>query len=59
MSGHPPSAVWEYTPRQIWAFLSIARRRRRRDLADLLNIQLLATSGDGAAITRQLRAFDG
>ena len=37
--GHPPAAVWGYTPRQLAGFLVIARNRLRQTAAETLSIQ--------------------
>jgi len=53
--GHPPATVMDYTPRQIAAFLVIATDRRRRELAEQLQINSLAAQGQGKAITAALK----
>ena len=44
-----------YTPRQLAAFLTIAMARRRRELAEQINIQALAARGDDKAIKATLK----
>lgn len=44
-----------YTPRQIGAFLTIAQHRRRRELAEQLQINMLAAQGEGKAIKETLK----
>jgi hypothetical protein len=43
------------TPRQTQAFLSLALECRREELGEMLAIQALAASGDGDAITKQMK----
>jgi hypothetical protein len=45
----------DYTPRQIAAFVVIAADRRRRELAEQLQIHALAAQGQGKAITGALK----
>lgn len=45
----------DYTPRMLGAFVVIAADRRRRELAELLQVQALASQGDGKAITGALK----
>ena len=45
----------DYTPRQVGAFVVIAADRRRRELAELLQVQALAAQGDSKAITAALK----
>ena len=54
-SGHPPASVMDYTPRQIGAFVVIAADRRRRELAEQLQIHAVAAQGDSKAITAALK----
>lgn len=56
--GHPPDAVWGYTPRQLAAYLFIANRRRKRELSEQLAINALAAQGDGEALKRQMRELE-
>jgi len=53
--GHNPREVMDYTPRQAGAFLAIASHRRRRELAEQLNINTLAAQGDAKAIKATLK----
>ena len=53
--GHPPATVMDYTPRQIGAYIVIAADRKRRELAEHLQIQALAAQGEGKAITGALK----
>jgi DNA-binding CsgD family transcriptional regulator len=52
--GHNPREVMDYTPRQANAFVLIASHRRRRELAEQLNITL-AAQGDSKAIKATLK----
>ena len=45
----------DYTPRQIGAFVVIAAERRRRELAEQLQLQALASQGEGKAIAGALK----
>lgn len=53
--GHPPGDVMDYTPRQISAFVVIASERRRRDLAEQLQINTVAAQGTQDAIRGTLK----
>jgi hypothetical protein len=54
-AGHPPATVMDYTPRQVGAFIVIAADRRRRELAEQLQINSLASQGEGKAIAGALK----
>jgi len=54
-AGHPPAAVWHYTPRQMQAFLFIASRRRQREQRELLALYAMATRGEAKNIKKALR----
>jgi len=54
-AGHPPAAVWQYTPRQMQAFLFIAARRRQREHRELLALHAMAARGEGKDIKKALR----
>jgi len=43
-----------YTWRQAWAFLFLAGRRHRRELAEMLTLQALAANGTSEAIKKYL-----
>jgi DNA-binding CsgD family transcriptional regulator len=45
----------DYTPRQANAFVLIASHRRRRELAEQLNLNALAAQGDGKAIRETMK----
>ena len=51
--GHLPRDVWDYTPRQISAFLALANGRLSLDRAETLSLQTLAARGDPKEIRRQ------
>ena len=46
VSGHPPDAVWGYTPRQISAWLQVIVWRKKEDTAQSLSVGALAARGD-------------
>ena len=54
-AGHPPEQVWQYTPRQMQAYLFIASRRRTREHKELLALYAMATRGEGKDIRKALR----
>jgi len=54
-AGHPPTAVWQYTPRQMQAYLFIASRRRQRENRELLALYAMATRGESKDIRKALR----
>jgi len=45
----------DYTPKQVGAFMTIAAHRRRRELAEQLNIAALGAQGEGKAIKETLQ----
>ena len=53
--GHPPAAVWSYTPRQIAGFLHFASIRRRRERADALATGFNASRGKPQDVKQQLK----
>ena len=53
--GHNPRDVMDYTPIQLNAFLMIAVARRRREIAEQLQIGRLAAQGDQKAIRETLK----
>ena len=56
--GHPPSEVWDYTPRRIAGFLKLAYRRMARQAAHTLSIQTLAARGDPKDVKRHLKELN-
>lgn len=55
MLGHPPSAVWDYSPRQTAAYMQFAIEDRQRELRELLAIMAMAARGDPRAIEKALK----
>lgn len=53
--GHPPAVVWQYTPRQMHAFLSIAARRRKREWKEMVAAQALGARGEQRELQRALK----
>lgn len=53
--GHPPAAVWKYTPKQMHAFLFLAGKRRQREDRAMLALHTLAARGDPKALRKQLK----
>lgn len=53
--GHPPDAVWSYTPRQITGFLKYAARRRKQDMPHQLWLGAMASRGDPKEITKLVK----
>jgi hypothetical protein len=51
--------VWDYTPRQAFAFLYFANRRRLAELSENLVVAALGAQGGGDAIKSQLREWEG
>jgi hypothetical protein len=49
--------VWNYTPRQIQAYLFIAGRRRKAEAAEQLSIGSMAARGDPKAVKKQLQKW--
>ena len=55
---HPPAEVWQYTPRQMAAFLFIAGKRKAREQKALLGLYALASRGDPKELKKMLREDD-
>jgi hypothetical protein len=53
-SGHPPAAVWNYTPRQIAGFLFFSSKRKNREDASKLSIGAMAARGDPKDVKKQV-----
>lgn len=51
--------MWDYTPRQVFAFCSLATRRRAAELREDLVVAALGAQGEGEAIKAQLREWEG
>ncbi len=45
------------TPRRLLSWVTLARRRRRSELAELLAITALGSRGEPAEVKRQLKAW--
>ncbi len=56
--GHPPSAVWEYTPKQLRAWLEFAERRKQREMHDAIVVGALSSQAEGKVIKKQLKLLD-
>jgi hypothetical protein len=48
----------QYTPRQLDAFLFLAGKRRRRELAEQLHLTAVAARSDEKTIREQLRGME-
>lgn len=48
----------DYTPIQLQAFLFIAQKRRTRELAEQLHVNLLAARGDEKAIRKKQKELE-
>jgi hypothetical protein len=57
-NGHREDAVWNYTPRQLKAFVALAERRRKRERAEELSLQFLAARGDPKVVKKALKDFE-
>lgn len=53
--GHPPAAVWCYTPRQIRNYIFIANKRRQAERRLALADNALAARGDAKALAKAVR----
>lgn len=53
--GHPPQAVWSYTPRRIVSFLWFARTRINRERAVAIADGAAASRGDPKELTKTLK----
>lgn len=53
--GHPPDAVWRYTPRQIAGFLHFASIRQRRERAAALAMGFNAARGKPQDVKTQIK----
>jgi hypothetical protein len=53
-AGHSPGDVWGYTPRQLKAWLQLAARRRRHEMAEAITVAAMGARGDPAEMKRKL-----
>lgn len=53
--GHPPDAVWNYTPRQIAGFLSFAAARLKREQVRDLAVGFSAARGKPQDVKQQMK----
>ncbi|MDK1386377.1 hypothetical protein QN224_13255 [Sinorhizobium sp. 8-89] len=53
--GHPPAAVWSYTPRQIAGFLHFAAVRMKREQAIDLATGFNAARGKPQDVSKRIR----
>lgn len=56
--GHPPAAVWSYTPRRIVGFLHFAALRRKREMARDLVTTFNASRGKPQDVKRTLKDLE-
>lgn len=56
-AGHPPAAVWDYSPRQLQTFALIEARQRAGELAELLSLHTLAMHGKPKAVQIQVKRW--
>jgi hypothetical protein len=57
---HPAERIWNYTPRQAYAWILLGRARHRRERAEQLSFNAVASQGDGKGISRAIeRLNDG
>lgn len=52
--GHPPAAVWAYTPRQIAGFLEFAVKRLKREQALAMATGFNATRGKPQDVKKKI-----
>jgi hypothetical protein len=57
--GHPPAAVWRYTPRQADAYLKLASVRLKQEKAAALGIAALAVRGEADDVNKQVSDWAG
>ena len=55
--GHPPSAVWGYTPREIDGFMHFAGIRQKQEAARDLSIGAMASRGEQKAVNKRLKEW--
>lgn len=55
---HPPESVWNYTPRQIAAWLEVGHARHRAEAGERLMIAAMGAQGKNETITKQLREWE-
>ena len=59
VSGHPPSVVWDYTPRQISGYVLLIGKRHKNEAARDLSIYTLASRGDPKDVKKQFKELSG
>ncbi|WP_094458117.1 hypothetical protein [Niveispirillum lacus] len=58
-AGHPPSSVWQYTPRQIAAFAAIDARRLDLAMARSIVAARAAHHGKDDSVKKLLKELSG
>lgn len=53
--GHSPADVWGYTPKRLAGFLQLGFMRRKREAAEQLSINTLASRGEPKELEKQHR----
>jgi hypothetical protein len=54
-NGHRAADVWDYTPKQLIAFMFLANKRRQRDRAEDLTIHAMAARGEPRAVKKMTK----
>jgi hypothetical protein len=57
--GHPPAAVWSYTPKQAFAWMTLGAARAKRERAMAIGDNALAAHGEGKHIKRAIEDLSG
>ena len=57
--GHPLAQIWEYTPRQAFAWMMLGSIRKRRERAVNIGDAALAAQGEGDKIKRAIDDLSG
>lgn len=57
MWGHPPEALWNYTPQQAAAWATLGFARHRQAMAEQLSIAAMGAQGKGDTIKATLKEW--
>jgi len=56
--GHPPDAVWGYTPAQASAFITLAGKRAKKDRAFDLSVAAMAQRSKADDINKRIKEWN-
>lgn len=57
-AGHPPAAVWGYTPRELSGWLQFVGRRMKREAAAQIGLQAMAGRSEPSVIKKKIKELE-